>query len=36
MPCCTWKCVSTAISNGMDIPEVPGGDLLQQTSAQLG
>ena len=22
MPCCTWKCVSTAISSGVDISEV--------------
>ena len=24
VPCCTWKCVSTFISGGVDISEVPG------------
>ena len=27
--CCTWTCVCTAISNGMDIPEMPGYHLLR-------
>ena len=27
--CCAWKCVSTAISSGVDISEVPGCHLLQ-------
>ena len=34
--CCTWKCVSTAISSGMDTSEVPGCDLLRQMSSQWG
>ena len=25
VPCCTWKCVPTVISSGVDISEVPGG-----------
>ena len=28
VPCRAWKCVSTAISGGMHISEVPGGHLL--------
>ena len=32
----TWKCVPTAISHGVDIPEVPGCHLLQQMSSQWG
>ena len=28
VPCCTWKCVPTAISSGADISEVPGCHLL--------
>ena len=28
VPCCTWKCVPTAISGGVDISEVPGCHLL--------
>ena len=28
VPCCTWKCVSTAISGGVDICEVLGCHLL--------
>ena len=24
VPCCSWKCVPTAISGGVDISEVPG------------
>ena len=34
VPCCTWKCVPTAISVGVDISEVPGCHLLQQMSPQ--
>ena len=34
VPCCTWKCVPTAISDGVDISEVPGCHLLQQMSSQ--
>ena len=34
--CCAWKCVSTAISGGVDISEVPGCYLLQQMSSQWG
>ena len=29
-----WKCVSTAISGGIDISEVPGCHLLRQVSSQ--
>ena len=36
VPCCTWKCVPTAISGGVDISEVPGCHLLQQISSQWG
>ena len=32
--CPTWKCVSTAISGGIDISEVLGCHLLQQMSSQ--
>ena len=32
--CCTWKCVPTAISDGVDISEVPGCHFLQQVSSQ--
>ena len=32
--CRAWKCVSTAISSGVDISEVPGRHLLQQMSYQ--
>ena len=32
--CPTWKCVSTAISGGIGISEVPGCHLLQQMSSQ--
>ena len=28
VPCPAWKCVPTAISGGVDIPEVPGRHLL--------
>ena len=34
--CCRWKCVSTAISGGVDIPEVCGCHFLQQMSSQWG
>ena len=34
VPCCTWKCVPTAISGGVDISKVPGCHLLQQMSSQ--
>ena len=36
VPCPTWKCVSTAISGGIDISEVLGCHLLQQMSSQWG
>ena len=36
VPCPTWKCVSTTISGGIDISEVPGCHLLQHMSSQLG
>ena len=29
VPCCTWKCVPTAISGGVDISEVPWCHILQ-------
>ena len=35
MPCCTWKCVPTAISGGVGISEDPGCHLLQRTSSLL-
>ena len=34
VPCCTWKCVLTAISGGVDISKGPGCHLLQQMSSQ--
>ena len=34
VPCCTWKCVPTAISGAADICEVPVCHLLQQMSSQ--
>ena len=34
VPCCTWKCVSIAISGGVDISKVPGCHLLLQMSSQ--
>ena len=34
VPWHTWTCVSTAISDGVDIFEVPGCHLLQQISSQ--
>ena len=36
VPCCTWKCVPTAISRGVDISKVPGCHFLQQLSSQYG
>ena len=36
VPCHTWKCVSTAISSGEDISEVPGCHLLRQMSSHCG
>ena len=32
--CSAWKCVPTANSGGVDISEVPGCHLLQQTNYQ--
>ena len=34
VPCYPWKCVSTDISNGEDISEIPGCHLLWQMSFQ--
>ena len=34
VPCCAWKCVSSAISSGVNISVVPGCHLLRQTSSQ--
>ena len=34
VPCPTWKCVSAAISGGMDNFEVSGSHFLQQMSSQ--
>ena len=36
VPCCTWKCVPTAIYRGVDISKVPGCHFLQQLSSQYG
>ena len=36
VPCCTWKCIPTAIYSGVDISEVSGCHLLQQLSSQWG
>ena len=36
VPCCAWKCVSTAISGGVDIFEVPRCPLLRQMNSQWG
>ena len=36
VPFCTWKCILTAISGGVDISEVPGCHFLQQMSSQCG
>ena len=35
-PCCAWKCIPTVVSGDVDISEVPGCHLLQQTSSQWG
>ena len=32
--CCTWKCVPTTFSGGMDISEVPWCHFLQQICSQ--
>ena len=34
VPCHAWKCVPTAISEGVDISKVPGCHLLRQISSQ--
>ena len=34
VPCRAWKCVPTAISGGVGIPEVLGCHLLRQISSQ--
>ena len=34
VPCCAWKCVSTAISGVVDIFEVPRYPLLRQMNSQ--
>ena len=34
VPCHAWKCVPTAISDGVDISEVPGFHFLRQMSFQ--
>ena len=34
VPCCAWKCVSTAISGGVDISEVPVCHLLWQMGSR--
>ena len=34
VPCPTWKCVTTAISDVMDISEVPGCHSFQPMSSQ--
>ena len=33
MPCCFGKCAPTALSGGLDIPEVAGFYLLRQMSS---
>ena len=35
VPRCAWKCVSTAISGGADISEVPGCHLLRRQMNSL-
>ena len=35
VPCCTWKCVPTAISGRVDISEVTGFHFLQQIGYQM-
>ena len=34
VPCCTWRCVPTIISGGVDISEQAGCHLLRQMSFQ--
>ena len=34
VPCRPWKCVPTAVSDGVGISEVPGCHLLRQMSSQ--
>ena len=34
VPHCSWKCVPTAISSGVNISQVIGGHLLQQMRSQ--
>ena len=34
VPCYAWKCVPTAISDSVGIPEVPASNLFQQMSSQ--
>ena len=34
VPCCTWQCVPTAISGGVDFSEVPWCHLSRQMSSQ--
>ena len=36
VPCCAWKCVTIAISSGVDISEVSGCHLFWQISFQWG
>ena len=36
VPCCTWKCVPTAISGVVNISKVPRCHFLQQMSSQGG
>ena len=36
MSCCTWKCVPTVISSGVDISKFPGHHLFWQMSSQWG
>ena len=36
VPCCTFRCLPTAISGSVDISNVPGCHLLEQTSFQRG
>ena len=34
VPCCSWKCVPTAFSGGVDISEIPGCHVLREMSSQ--
>ena len=34
VPCCTWKCLPTAIPSGVDISEVTGCHLLRHMNSQ--